>query len=263
MATTLKLKYNSATGQRPVLADIALRELAVNTTDGKLFLRKGNGTGTDKILDISVPFGLSRFESTTGAYDVYVDSTAKVGIGTLTPGDKLSVNGFITENPGDNVYYNVVTQKDIGISPNQVPLNQFLGQLAFINEYIPTGLAKPGNNNSYDITVDSSVNLKIGGTASRATTPGTNQLVLFNGTAPVGTLVNGCSIYSTSGEMRVMDASGNATLISPHDSETNEWVYDSVDTRTGRRLRVDMEKLVKFLDDYFGTDFVQETFVVA
>lgn len=104
-------------------------------------------------------------------------------------------------------------------------------------------------------------NLKIGGTANRATTEGTNQLVIFNGTAPVGTLSNGISFYSTAGECRVMDAAGNATLLSPHDSETNEWIYDSSHTPTGRRLRVDMEKLVKFIDQHFGLGFVQETFV--
>lgn len=104
-------------------------------------------------------------------------------------------------------------------------------------------------------------NVKIGGTADRATTAGTNQLVIFNGTAPVGTLTNGISFYSTAGECRVMDSSGNATLLSPHDAETNEWIYDSTHTPTGRRLRVDMEKLVKFLDAHFGLGFVQETFV--
>lgn len=107
---------------------------------------------------------------------------------------------------------------------------------------------------------DSAGNVKIGGTADRATVDGTSQLVIFDGTAPVGTLANGCSFYSTAGEMRVMDAAGNATLLSPHDHETNEWIYDSTDTTTGRRLRVDMEKLVKFLDNHFGLGFVQETF---
>jgi hypothetical protein len=100
--------------------------------------------------------------------------------------------------------------------------------------------------------------LKIGGTASRATTAGTNALHIFNGTAPAGTLTNGCSLYSTSGEMRVMDAAGNATLISPHDRETNEWVYDSINTRTGKRLRIDMEKMMRFLNEHHGLDFVKE-----
>ena len=101
-------------------------------------------------------------------------------------------------------------------------------------------------------------NLKIGGSANRATTEGTNQIVLFNGTAPVGTLSNGVSIYSSSGEAYVMDASGNATLFSPHDSETNEWIFKSKHTPTGKVLRIDVEKLLRFVNEKFGLDAVHE-----
>jgi hypothetical protein len=100
--------------------------------------------------------------------------------------------------------------------------------------------------------------LKIGGSANRGTTEGTNQLVLFNGTAPAGTLTNGVSFYSASGEARVMDAAGNSTLLSPHDQETNEWIYHSVDTRTGKGLRIDMERMMRAINDKFGWDFVKE-----
>ncbi|MCA2970569.1 MAG: hypothetical protein INH43_18785 [Acidobacteriaceae bacterium] len=118
-------------------------------------------------------------------------------------------------------------------------------------------------NNAYDpgsavATFESVGNLKIGGTADRATTAGTNQVVIFNGTAPVGTLANGASFYATSGEMRVMDASGNATLLSPHDAETNEWIYDSTHTPTGKRLKISVEKLLRFVNDHFGLDCVME-----
>lgn len=101
-------------------------------------------------------------------------------------------------------------------------------------------------------------NIKIAGTALRGTTEGTNHLDIFDGTAPVGTLANGISLYSASGELRVMDAAGNSTLLSPHALDTNEWVYDSVNTQTGKGLHVDMERLVKFLDAKFGTSFVRE-----
>jgi len=106
--------------------------------------------------------------------------------------------------------------------------------------------------------IDSSGNVKVGGTADRATTAGTNQVVIFDGTAPVGTLTNGCSFYSTAGEMRVMDAAGNATLLSPHDAATNEWIYDSSHTPTGRRLKIDVERLLRFLNEHFGLDCVHD-----
>ena len=108
------------------------------------------------------------------------------------------------------------------------------------------------------VRLEAANNLKIGGTADRATTAGSNQLVLFNGTAPVGTLANGASFYATAGEMRVMDASGNATLLSPHDAGTNEWVYDSTHTPSGKRLRIRVEALMRFVDEHFGLGLVAE-----
>lgn len=102
-------------------------------------------------------------------------------------------------------------------------------------------------------------NLKIGGNAARGTTEGTNQLVLFNGTAPAGTLTNGVSIYSASGELRSMDSAGNSTLLSPHDHATNEWVFDSVYTPTGKHLRIDMERMMRKLDEMLGGGYIHES----
>jgi len=119
-----------------------------------------------------------------------------------------------------------------------------------------TGVTNAGSTERARIT--SVGNFKIGGTADRATTEGTNQLVLFNGTAPVGTLTNGVSFYSESGEARVMDAAGNSTLLSPHDTATNEWIFHSKHTPTGKVLRIDVERLLKFVNDHFGLDAVHE-----
>lgn len=106
--------------------------------------------------------------------------------------------------------------------------------------YVTTGLQNIGNS-----------------TAVRGTTVGTNSLQIFNGTAPVGTLTNGASLYVTAGEMRVMDAAGNATLISPHDKDGN-WIYDSTSPVTGKKLVIEMEKLMKAINEKLGTDFVHE-----
>lgn len=102
--------------------------------------------------------------------------------------------------------------------------------------------------------------LKLGGSATRGTTEGTNQFVLFNGTAPAGTLTNGVSLYSASGELRVIDAAGNSTLLSPHDRETNEWIYYSKHTPTGRVLRIDIERLLRAVNEHLGTEFIKEYF---
>ena len=120
------------------------------------------------------------------------------------------------------------------------------------------GLVISSNGTGLITALPNTSSLKIGATTNRGTTEGTNSLVLFNGTAPVGTLTNGVSFYSASGEARVMDAAGNSTLLSPHDQETNEWIYHSVDTRTGKGLKIDMERMMRAINDRFGWDFVHE-----
>lgn len=101
-------------------------------------------------------------------------------------------------------------------------------------------------------------NMKLGGTVNRGTTEGTNHLDIFDGTAPVGTLANGISLYSTSGELRVMDSGGTATLLSSHSRKTGEWIHDSYNVINKKRLVVQAEKMAKFIDEKFGTNFVQE-----
>ena len=55
MATNIKLKSSAISGKTPTTSDLSLRELAVNTADGKLFLRKGDGSESDKIVEITAP----------------------------------------------------------------------------------------------------------------------------------------------------------------------------------------------------------------
>lgn len=99
-------------------------------------------------------------------------------------------------------------------------------------------------------------NSSFGGSADRSTTNGESVVNIFNGTAPSGTLTNGISLYSASGELRVMDAAGNSTLLSPHDKDGN-WIHSETNYK-GRVLRVDMERLVKAIDKLLGGGFVQE-----
>jgi hypothetical protein len=108
--------------------------------------------------------------------------------------------------------------------------------------------------------LDTTGSWQVGGSAARAGTAGTNRVDIFNGTAPTSTLTNGCSLYVTTGELRVMDAAGNATLLSPHDRKTNRWIYDSTDTVRGKRLRIEVEQLLKHLNAKFGNKaWVRET----
>jgi hypothetical protein len=63
---------------------------------------------------------------------VRINSTGNVLIGTTTNTNSslLVVNGEISETVG-GVQYEVVSQADIGTAPNEIPLNQYLGNLAY------------------------------------------------------------------------------------------------------------------------------------
>jgi hypothetical protein len=143
--------------------------------------------------------------------------------------------------------------KENGTSGNYA---SYLGFYTRANGGATTERARITSGGNFQTSSGGSV--QVGGTAARATTAGTNRLDIFDGTAPVGTLANGVSFYSTAGEARVMDAAGNATLLSPHDTDTNEWIFHSKHTPTGKVLKIDVERLLKFVNDHFGLDAVHE-----
>jgi hypothetical protein len=160
---------------------------------------------------------------------IYASDFPRMTLRNSTTGDTTG-DGFQMYMVGNDVYHNLVE----------------------------SGFQAWFTSNAERMRITSVGNLKIGGTADRATTEGTNQLVLFNGTAPVGTLTNGVSFYSAAGEARVMDAAGNSTLLSPHDQATNEWIFHSKHTPSGKVLRIDVEKMLRFINDHFGLDMIQE-----
>lgn len=68
MANTLKVKRSAVAGRVPTTTDIALGELAINTTDGKLYLKK-SVSGVESIVDVTAALGAGvvSFNTRTGA----------------------------------------------------------------------------------------------------------------------------------------------------------------------------------------------------
>lgn len=68
MANTIKFKQSAVAGKVPTTAQLALGELAVNTNDGKLFLKK-SVSGTESVVEIGKARGgpyLVRFYKANG-----------------------------------------------------------------------------------------------------------------------------------------------------------------------------------------------------
>jgi hypothetical protein len=81
--------------------------------------------------------------------------------------------------------------------------NDMPGRLVFATT------ADGGSSPTEAMRITNARNVLVGGTAVRGTTVGTAHIDLFNGTAPAGTLTNGISLYSSSGDFNFMDAAGN------------------------------------------------------
>jgi len=62
---------------------------------------------------------------------------------------------------------------------------------------------------------------------------------------------------SASAEVFVQDEAGNVTQISPH-SEEGDWIYWSENVKTGKKVKVNMEKMIKRLEVITGESFFEE-----
>jgi hypothetical protein len=104
----------------------------------------------------------TRLNVGTGGTIITTTASGFVGINSTVPGSMLAVGGTITELYAGQ-YWNVVTQADVGYGASQVPLNQYLGQLAFLDDFSANGLRRDGGG-SDDVTVNSSGFVGIGTT---------------------------------------------------------------------------------------------------
>ena len=84
--------------------------------------------------------------TTSASGNVYIGTTT-----TNTNSSKLVVNGTISQTVGGNQYL-VVDQSDVGTAPNQIPLNQYLGSMAFQDRENVNFLGGTGALNSLDIS---------------------------------------------------------------------------------------------------------------
>ena len=83
---------------------------------------------------------------------------------------------------------------------------------------------------------------------------------LLNQGSDPGNVADTSHIYakdeSSSSEVFVRDEAGNVTKISPH-NKAGEWEYYSVNKNTGKKVRVNMEKMIRKLEEFTGETFME------
>ena len=170
------------------------------TNDGMRMFVAGQTGDTVVVYDLSTAWDLS-----TASFAVETSN-----LQNFLSGATLNITDLYVEPNGQKLY--IISDTGSGAGTNMV--YQFTAfQPATINLTGDTTIS--GNTTvAQDLTVYGSAvfsggNTLIGGTASRGTTVGTAHLDLFNGTAPAGTLTNGVSLYSSSGDFNFMDSAGN------------------------------------------------------
>lgn len=83
MSTVIKAKRSSVQGKVPLTTDLALGEFAINTYDGKLFLKK-NVSGSESVVEIGGPsYVTGRVALSTTSSNQIVDSFAYADVRTV------------------------------------------------------------------------------------------------------------------------------------------------------------------------------------
>jgi hypothetical protein len=106
MANTVVLKRSSVQGKSPTTSDLALGELALNTTDGNLFFKR-DVSGTQSILAVATLTGTQTLTNKTLTSPTLNTATADALTltGTLTAGGGAGTNGQVLTSTGSGVVW--------------------------------------------------------------------------------------------------------------------------------------------------------------
>jgi hypothetical protein len=221
--------------------------------------------------------------------DILCLKDGKVGIGTASPSTKLEVasgnSGGDAALDSPTIRLNNTTQStdwDTGdvIGTLEYYAEDASGNAPYVTSFIKS-VNETGNGTlpsgaltfgvaDYDavggateaMRIDSDGNVSIGNTAPTQKLDMNGKLKMRNTSTPSAE-ANAAMFFANSGEMRVMDASGNNTLLSPHNfelipegaSEDRAWSYYS-ENQQGQKVNVDMMRLARLVEKLTGEKLV-------
>lgn len=109
MASSVKIKRSAVEGKAPLTSDLELGELAINTYDGKLFLKRNDGV-RDYIREIG---GNLVFEVKNQTGSTILKGTAVGFAGTLGASGKLLIEPFLANGSQPSEYFIGLVEDDI------------------------------------------------------------------------------------------------------------------------------------------------------
>lgn len=187
-----------------------------------------------------------------------------VGIGTDVPYDRalmiLKDRGLasVEEEEAEKTLVSIETDAGTGAG---LMLGYYANDVATTGSLIRASHSLPlflgTSNHQQTVTVTDDGNVGIGTTAPDYKLETTGAIMMENSVTPASQ-ADHSGIYTSGGELYAIDAGGNTTQLSPHDSETGEWIFYSKNVKTGRVVRIDMEKLVRTIEVLTGEKFMTE-----
>ena len=211
MANTIKIKRSAVPSKIPTTADLALGELAINTYDGKVYLKLDDGTESIVLVnptgvgtgDVTGPVGatdnaITRFDGTTGL--LIKNSTATLDDSGIISVSGANVSGLTASSAvATDASDNLISVANSGTGDNVLATSPTL-----VTPALGTPTALVGTN----ITGYAS-GLSIGGNSETVTTNA-------NLTGPITSVGNATSIASQTGTGTTFVVDTSPTLITPN-----------------------------------------------
>ena len=197
--------------------------------DSNKIIDFGSGAGGVHAGNVNVTSATTSTSNTTGALKV----TGGVGIGKdVTIGQKLTVHG--------NTTFNANVTLPGTVTNNRILYNQATDDLNMKIRVVSIGTTSTASGD-------------IGSTAN-------NILAFGNGVAPSSFPDGQAYLYAkdVSGETHIhtVDEGGNETKLGPHNTD-GEWEFYSRNVNTGKVVRINMERMIRKLEEFTGEKFIE------
>ncbi len=202
----------------------------------------------------------------SGDVDIQGELTVSgnVGIGTTSPIERLHVIGDPTFQTIAKFEANNAIFSGIQVNAQNATGNP---HLSFTNQGLDKAMLwSSASDGSFNFRIAGTDKIKItsGGNVGIGTTSPAYKLevsgpVMLENAAVPSASAGHSGVYSSAGELFALDASGNSTQLSPHDTQTGEWIFYSKNIKTGRVVKVNMEKLVRKIEEITGEQFMMES----